>query len=119
MKKIKIDIADTPSSRSQGLMFRKTIPEDYGMLFVMDKSQKMNFWGANTYVPLDIAFIDDNKKITSIKKIVPMSYRAVSSDDNCKYALEASINFFDNNKIGIGSYVDFENGELTFVAEKD
>lgn len=118
MKRIKIDIANTPALREQGLMFKKEIPDNYGMLFVMDKSHKLNFWGANTYVPLDIAFINDDKKITSIKKITPLSYSAVSSDGNCKYALETPINFFENNKIQVGNYVDFNDSELTFIVEE-
>lgn len=115
-KKIKIELADTPQKRSTGLMFRKSIDKDYGMLFVFNSKDKLSFWGANTYIPLDIAFIDGNK-IIDIKEIVPLSTKPVKSSIPCDRALEISSDFFNKNNISIGSLIEINNDELIFVTE--
>ena len=69
MKKISIEIAQDAHSQEVGLMFRKSLDTDSGMLFVMKEASSMNFWGANTYIPLDVAFIDEDKVIKEIRKI--------------------------------------------------
>ena len=61
-KRLDVDIVDTDATREKGLMYRKSMPENYGMLFVYDSEQSMNFWMKNTYIPLSIAFFDKEKK---------------------------------------------------------
>jgi len=86
--KLKIEIADDPISREKGLMFRKSLSSDCGMLFSYVYPKKMSFWGLNTYIPLDVAFINENMEIVDIKEVVPMSTKAVSCEAPCKYAIE-------------------------------
>jgi uncharacterized membrane protein (UPF0127 family) len=66
---MKVEIADNYESREFGLMDRKTLDKDSGMLFVFDNPDHLGFWGKKTYIPLDIAFITADKKISSIRKI--------------------------------------------------
>jgi len=115
MIEMKLEIADTPISLAYGLMDRKELPKNNGMLFKFDHPMQASFWGKNTYIPLDVAFLDKENKISSIKHISPMSTRAVTSDTFCMMAIEANSGFFDNNNIPVGSQVSFStnsNGEL-------
>ncbi len=61
-----VDLAVTPAQRSRGLMFRKTMAEDEGMLFLFDREAPRSFWMKNTYLPLDIIFLDRRGVIVSI-----------------------------------------------------
>lgn len=72
-KSIFVDVVDTPVEREQGLMFRKDLPADYGMLFVFPREDKMVFWMKNTLVSLDIDFIGADKKITVLHENVKES----------------------------------------------
>jgi len=104
-KQLKIEMADTPSSREQGLMFRKKLDDNAGMMFKFNRPQNLKFWGMNTYIPLSIAFVKNNK-ITSIKQISPFSLKCVDSGTDCSIAIEANHDFFDKNHIGVGSSIE-------------
>lgn len=107
MKKIKLEVADTPSLLASGLMHRDVLPDDNGMLFKFPMLLEASFWGKNTYIPLDIAFLDRDNNITSIKSITPMSTKAIRSDGLCDKAIEVNAGFFKSNGIGIGHKVEF------------
>ena len=83
-----IRIADDQPSRSQGLMFVRHLPEKSGMLFKFDQEDVLRFWMANTYIPLDIAFINKEGVIVGTDSMVPLSMRTVSSKTPCLMALE-------------------------------
>ncbi len=105
-KQLKIEMADTPSSREQGLMFRNKLNDDAGMMFKFNRPQNLKFWGLNTFIPLSIAFISQENRITSIEQISPFSLKCVESDIDCSIAIEANHDFFDKNNIGIGSSIE-------------
>lgn len=102
---LRVKISDTPEQQARGLMFVKQLEQDSGMLFVFGSVQKLSFWGENTYIPLDIAFVDANNKIIKIDKISPMSRNSVSSGSPCKYAIEANVGFFSSNGIRVSDRV--------------
>ena len=85
---LKVEIADTPSKTAKGLMFRKSLRDDSGMIFKFNRPQKLSFWGLNTYIPLDIAFVNSENKITNISHISPLSTKPVTSDKACIIAIE-------------------------------
>jgi uncharacterized membrane protein (UPF0127 family) len=62
------EIADTFQVQMQGLMFRKDLPDNAGMLFVFTNEDKYGFWMKNTYIPLDIIWMNGNKEIVFIKE---------------------------------------------------
>jgi len=102
---LNVKIADTPEQQAKGLMFVKSLGQKEGMLFVFGSVQKLSFWGENTYLPLDIAFVDERNSIVKIDRIDPLSRRAVSSGLPCKYAIEANVGFFNSNGIRVGDRI--------------
>ena len=84
----KVDVADTHQSRMQGLMFRQEIPENHGMLFIFEEEAPRSFWMRNTYVPLDIIFINAQQEIVNIGEGVPLSEAHVPSAAPAKFVLE-------------------------------
>lgn len=119
MIKLTVDIADTPGLQSQGLMWVKELPDNHGMLFKFPHQVEASFWGKNTYIPLDVAFVDRDGKITEIKSIVPMSTRTVRSKDLCSMAIEANAGFFDKNKISAGHRIYIKENEILFSRDQD
>ena len=104
-----VDIADNAYTREMGLMFVEDLPQDRGMLFIFPQSHRMSFWGKNTLIPLDIAFIDDNRKIASIEQIDKLSLKAVVSNKPCKMALEANLGYFEENGIKVGDSIEIDD----------
>jgi len=102
MIKISLELADTPSKRAQGLMGRKDLSENEGMIFIFPKKYSQSFWMQNTYLPLDIAFLDDNGSIFQIEQMSPLSTRFTTSSKPCKYAVEMNEGWFEKNSIGVG-----------------
>lgn len=117
MATLKIEIADNPVALAQGLMGRQKLAADAGMLFKFPMILEASFWGKNTYIPLDVAFIDANDIITEIQPIVPLSTKAVRSGKGCSMAVEANAGFFRENGIKVGDKVNLndEGTEISFV----
>ena len=88
-KLIFAEIADTPRSRSRGLMGRQTLPNDTGMIFVWDSEEYRHFWMKNTPLSLDIVFFDENGLfINAIVNTEPYSLENLSSEKPSQYVLE-------------------------------
>lgn len=83
-----LEVADTPKAQHLGLMHRKTMPADRGMLFVFADEDERSFWMKNTYIPLDIIYLDAAGKVVSVKQMKPLDERSVPSDGPAKYAIE-------------------------------
>ncbi|BCX13894.1 MAG: hypothetical protein KatS3mg085_426 [Candidatus Dojkabacteria bacterium] len=103
-KKIFVEIADDNTERQRGLMFRDYLPEDAGMLFVFEKEQTLNFWMKNTYIPLDIIFLDADKKVVKIhtNTMPNQTTEIYSSEKPAKYTLEVNAFWTEKNGIKIG-----------------
>jgi uncharacterized membrane protein (UPF0127 family) len=68
---VQLELATDDATRTQGMMFRDQLPEDRGMLFMFDKSGDYPFWMKNTIIPLDIVWIDEQKRIVHISANTP------------------------------------------------
>jgi len=79
----------------------QSLPQDEGMLFVFGDTQRLSFWGQNTFIPLDIAFLDDDGVILKIAQIEPHSLQPVSCS-GCSMAIEANAGYFEDNDISEG-----------------
>ena len=106
--RIDIEIADTPQQQAQGLMYRSYLPATAGMLFVFDSCRLQVFWMKNTFIPLDIIFIDDAKEIVHIERnAIPQSEALISSQKPMMYAVEVNAGYCDAHGIGEGDRMDF------------
>ena len=112
-----VEIADRPSLWRQGLMFRKQLAANRGMLFKFDSPQILKFWGMDTYIPLDIAFVDNNNRIVKIDRIKEMSLAGVSSDERTIIAIEANDGVFKNNNIKVGDKIKIVADDIDFKVE--
>lgn len=89
-----IEIADNPEDIQQGLMYRRSMDEDHGMLFLMSDNDIQSFWMLNTYIPLDIIFIDANKRIVNVAaNTTPHNTDPVSSTAPAQYVLEVNAGY--------------------------
>ncbi len=106
---LKVELALTPSEQEQGLMYRKSMDLNYGMLFVFSNERPRRFWMKNTLIPLSIAFIDKKYTIFQISNMNPVktlaqtSYDSANSVRPAKYVLEVPKGWFIKNSIVEGS----------------
>ena len=102
---IRAEVASTEAQREQGLMFRRELPKNNGMLFVFDRPARSCMWMKNTALPLSVAFIDANGTILNIEKMEPFTLDSHCSKGRIRYALEMNKNWFAKNGIKAGSKI--------------
>ena len=84
-----VEMANTPEKQALGLMFRKEIPADSGMLFDFGEEKDVRMWMKNTYIPLDMLFINAAKEIIFIvENTTPLSLKIISAPQKSRYVLE-------------------------------
>lgn len=109
---VSAEIADTESKRKLGLMFRKSLPKNQGMLFVFEREDNYSFWMKNMQISLDIIWIDKDKRIADIKTNAPPckdSCSGIMPQEKTQYVLEVNAGFVERNRIKIGDRVDFQD----------
>ncbi len=103
---VKAEIAATTEERQRGLMFRDSVPDGSGMLFVFEGEPAIrSFWMENTVVPLDIAFIDVNQRIVEILAMEPNTTDLYTSSSPSLFALEVPQGWFQEHGIRAGDAV--------------
>ncbi len=113
-----VEVADNEERRRQGLMFREKMSQDQGMLFVFAQNQVLRFWMKNTFIPLSIAFIDENYQIVDIQNMEPvrsMMERAktYSSRAEARLALEVNQGWFEQRNIKVGDPISIPKPEVS------
>ena len=98
-----VEVADSPEERSVGLMFRESMPEDQGMLFVFEQVGQHSFYMRNTLVPLSIAFIKSDGTIVEIEDMEPQTEDLHSGPEPYRYTIEANQGWYERNGISAGS----------------
>jgi uncharacterized membrane protein (UPF0127 family) len=106
---ITIEFSETPKDWSKGLMDRREMDPMHGMLFIFDQIRPRGFWMRNTYIPLDIIFIDESRRVVTIaENTVPFSERILSSKKPVKYVVEVNAGFSKRFNIEKGMQVRWQ-----------
>ncbi len=103
---IQAEIADTPQARERGLMQRKTLCADCGMLFVFPFAAQYGFWMKNTPLPLSIAFIAPDGRIINIVEMQPYTTDTHSAEADALYALEMNSGWFARHHAKPGDKIE-------------
>lgn len=104
--RLNLELATTLQQQARGLMFRESLPDDQGMLFVFGQQRTGSFWNLNTLIPLSIAYIDHDGTILDIQDMRPQ----VEGQDPDTYppahpywyALEVNQGWYANNGVAVG-----------------
>jgi uncharacterized protein len=106
--KIDIEVADNDAEREQGLMYRDTMAENAGMLFLMDTEDMQAFWMKNTIISLDIMFVDSERRIVNIhKNCKPYSLDQLPSSKPALYVVEVNAGYSEKYGIKAGDLISF------------
>lgn len=105
MHVIRAEVASNNETRSRGLMYRKELAPNAGMLFVFDQPAVQCFWMRNTLIPLSIAFMTDDGTITNIADMAPMTENSHCSSAPVRLALEMEQGWFAKRGIGAGKKI--------------
>jgi len=109
LKKIDIEVADNDNERILGLMYRKTMEETSGMLFIFPVQEEQSFWMKNTYISLDILYVNDKKEIVKIyKNTAPKSTASLRSYKDAIYVVETVAGFTDKYDVKEGDFIKFD-----------
>jgi uncharacterized membrane protein (UPF0127 family) len=100
---IQVYVARGEEERAQGLMFRREMPTDEGMLFMCDECAVQKFWMKDTPLPLSIAFLEEDGTILKIADLEPHDLEGESSDHPVRYILEVNQGWFDERGITPGA----------------
>ncbi len=103
MHTIKAELAVTPEQQMTGMMFRKEMNGNEGMLFVADEKSARCFWMRNTLIPLTIAFISDDGTIVNLADMQPLDERSHCAKAPVRFALEMRQGWFDKRGIKAGA----------------
>ena len=104
--KLTVEVAHTVPTRSQGLMHRRMLPENRGMLFVFDNAAIHAMWMMNTYIPLSVAFLDERGVIINIEDMKPHTQDTHPSAKPARYALEVNQGWFGKRGIRAGAKIE-------------
>jgi len=106
---VRVEIARTPAQRARGLMFRRSLDADAGMLFVYPYARVRTFWMRNTYLPLDMIFVGRDRRVAGVvENAEPRTEEPREIDAPSQYVVEVNAGFARAHGIFAGVAVGFE-----------
>ena len=103
--RIEAEVAANNAARMQGLMQRKSMAVQHGMLFVFDRDDQHCMWMRNTYLPLSVAFLDEKGRILNIEDMQPQTEDNHCAAQPARYALEMNIGWFAQRGVKRGDRI--------------
>lgn len=113
MHLIDAQVARTPEQRQIGLMMRKDMPQQEGMIFIFEQPARQCFWMKNTLLPLTAAFVADDGRIVNMADMKPQSEEAHCSEEPVRYVLEMNKGWFTKKGIKSGSKLGGDIFQMT------
>lgn len=104
-RQFKLEVADDDKEREVGLMNRKTMAVDHGMLFVFPDSKPRQFWMKNTLIGLDIAFLDEAGVVLNVEQMYPNDLTPIPSKGPAKYAIEINLGLAEKIGLKAGEHI--------------
>jgi uncharacterized membrane protein (UPF0127 family) len=99
-------VAANEAERERGLMWITTMPDDQGMLFLFPRDGSGGFWMKNTYIPLDIAFIDSEGTVVAVKHGTPLDLTTLSPGAPYRYVIETNAGWWASHGLSAGAKVN-------------
>ena len=109
-KQFKVKEAKTEHEREKGLQNIRELPKDEGMIFYWDEPQRVEMWMRDTYIPLDIIFINSDQEVIAVKEGVPQDDNLLSVEDTM-YVVELN----KGSGVKVGDELEFENDGSGYV----
>ncbi len=113
---LKVEIAQSASELERGLQYRRSLDKDAGMLFIFPQNVEAAFWMKNTLIPLDMFWLDQDKKVVYIEKSAAPCLQeqcpTYGPKEMVRYVLEANAGFADAYNINIGDTATFSLVEI-------
>jgi uncharacterized membrane protein (UPF0127 family) len=104
-KSFSVEVADDDRERERGLMFRRFMEDNRGMLFVFSSTRRLGFWMKNTPMALDLVFIGEDGRVTAIRPGVPFSEAPISPPEPARFVLELKSGIARRNGIAVGDRI--------------
>jgi uncharacterized membrane protein (UPF0127 family) len=107
-----VELATTPKDQSLGLMFRESMPDDHGMLFIFPTEARRSFWMKNTRIALDIFYFDEELKLVSVSENTPpcrvQQCPSYPSDGPARYVLELNAGKAQQLGVSVGDPLELD-----------
>ena len=108
LQHINIEVADDQQQRAQGMMYRSSMEETQGMLFIHDNAKVQSYWMKNVKIPLDIIYVNPDKEIVTIYQgVMPYSEKSIPSSAEALYVVEVNAGFTGRHDIEEGDLIEF------------
>ncbi len=106
--RFRVEVAMTPEESALGLMYRRQLEPDAGMIFVFEEQRHLRFWMKNTYIPLSIAFIDQRGQIVDIQDMQPLDETVIESARPARYAVEVNQGALEKAGVRVGDWMNLD-----------
>ncbi len=107
--RVALEVATTPAEQERGLMYRRDLPDDHGMLFVFATAARHDFWMKNTVIPLDMVFIGDDRTVVGIRpNATPLSTDPIGVDRPSRFVLEVPGGWAERRGLAVGDRVELQ-----------
>ncbi|HWP67156.1 MAG TPA: DUF192 domain-containing protein [Candidatus Limnocylindria bacterium] len=110
---VRLEVARTEAARTKGLMYRRSLADGDGMLFVFDEARDHSFWMKNTFIPLDMIFIGEDLRVVGVHaRAEPQSTQSISVGAPSRYVLEVPGGWAERHGVGRGTRVELHGVPL-------
>ncbi len=104
---VRVEIANTDESRTRGLMYRRDLPQDRGMIFLFPRTEEQTFWMHNTLIGLDMIFLAEDRTVVGVVTAAPQTDTPRTVGKPSRYVVEVSSGEAAAHAVGPGTRAAF------------